>query len=154
MVPIGSGHGGSVSGVARRLFAACDGVAHVAVQSPVRLDEGNEPQPDFGVYRPRADGYFDSHPGPSDTLLLVEVSDNSPSFDRAVKVPLYARFGIPEVWIVDVVGRRLESLSAPVAGAFTVVRRYGPGDRVPLVALPGVVVPLAGVFRPDEGEVR
>jgi len=34
-------------------------------------------------------------------VLLIEISDSSLRFDRKVKVPIYARSGIREVWVVD-----------------------------------------------------
>ena len=64
---------------ARRLFSRAlrDEVALVSVQSPLRLDAYNEPEPDLMLLRPRADGYRASHPGAADVLLLVEVSESS-----------------------------------------------------------------------------
>ena len=38
----------------------------------------------------------------------IEVSDTSLAYDRTVKIPLYAKFGIPEVWIVDVAATTVE----------------------------------------------
>ena len=54
-----------------------DGLALVSVQSPLRLDAFNEPEPDLMLLRPRADDYRQSHPGAADVLLLIEVSDSS-----------------------------------------------------------------------------
>ena len=54
-----------------------DDTALVNVQSPVRLDVYNEPQPDVMLLRPRADDYRASHPSAADVLLLVEVSETS-----------------------------------------------------------------------------
>ncbi len=105
MNPIGSSH----AAVTRRLdqqFArvVADGIVLVSVQNPLRLDAYNEPQPDFVALPPRPDAYAASHPGAADALLLVEVSDSSLDHDRKTKLPVYARFGVPEVWIVDLSG--------------------------------------------------
>ena len=80
----------------------------VRCQCPLRLDPYNEPKPDLAVFRPRSDDYFHSHPSADDVLLLIEVSDTSLAYDRTVKIPLYAKFGIPEVWIVDVAATTVE----------------------------------------------
>ena len=67
----------------------------VAVQSPLRLSEDSEPEPDLMVLKPPLERYQDRLPTPEDVLLLVAVADTSLEFDRAVKLPLYAEAGIP-----------------------------------------------------------
>jgi Uma2 family endonuclease len=76
----------------------------VQVQSPIRLDEHSEPEPDLCILPSEASSY---PAWPRDVLLLIEVSDTTLRYDRDVKVPLYARAGIPEVWVVDLTGRRV-----------------------------------------------
>jgi hypothetical protein len=70
------------------------------------------------LLRPRADFYTDAHPGPRDVLLVIEVSESSLQPDRDVKVPLYARHAIPEVWLVDVAQRRVLRFTSPVGGVY------------------------------------
>lgn len=53
------------------------------------------------MLRPRADFYRAAHPGPADVLLIGEVADSSVAYDRHIKLPLYARAGIGELWLVD-----------------------------------------------------
>lgn len=79
----------------------------IAVQDPLRLGDDSEPQPDLMPLRPRADWYADAHPEASDTLLVVEVADSTLRHDRDRKLPLYARHGVPEVWLIDLHGARL-----------------------------------------------
>jgi len=52
-------------------------------------------------------------PDTANTLLVVEVADSSLQHDRGTKVPLYGRAGIPEMWLVDLVNRRVERFSEP-----------------------------------------
>jgi len=59
-----------------------------------------------------------SHPGSEDVLLVVEVADQSAAYDREVKVPLYARSGVPEVWLVDLAGERVEVYREPGPGGY------------------------------------
>lgn len=107
MAPIGSLHAGTVDQLPQRLSAHCSEQAIVRVQNPVALADRSEPQPDVVLLRPRADHYKSAHPGPEDVLLLIEVADASLSYDRDVKIPLYARHGIREVWLVDLIAKRL-----------------------------------------------
>ena len=132
MVPIGSLHGGTTDRFIR-LFAraAADGFAHVSVQRPLRLDAMNEPLPDAMLLKPRADDYRGRHPGAADVLLLVEVSDASLSHDPGTKLPLYAKFGVPEVWIVDLCGQAIEVYREPAGGAYARQERLTSGSLVP-----------------------
>ena len=100
-----------------RLFSQRVGDACVvSVQDPIALDGFNEPEPDIALLKSRADLYGESHPGPSDVYLIVEVADSSLRFDRERKIPLYAAAGIPEVWLIDLIGRCLIRHRQPVAG--------------------------------------
>lgn len=101
VAPPGSRHSSVVALMTELLVPAVRGAAILLVQSPVRLSELSEPQPDLALVRPRADRYRASHPTGSDTLLVIEVSMTTWRFDRQIKIPLYARHRVPEVWIVD-----------------------------------------------------
>jgi Uma2 family endonuclease len=102
MAPIGTRRNGCVNFLSNTLVAALHERAIVQTQGPIRLDEYSEPQPDLALLRPRPDFYGSAHPTPADVLLVSEVADTTLAFDRDVKVPIYARFGIPEVWLVDI----------------------------------------------------
>jgi Uma2 family endonuclease len=109
MAAIGSPHAEVTNRLARLFSRALrDETALVNAQSPVRLDAYNEPEPDLMILRSRGGGYRASHPSSADVLLLVEVSETSLAYDRGVKLALYARFGVPEVWIVDLAGAAVE----------------------------------------------
>lgn len=148
MAPIGSRHGGTVSFMLRQLTAAASRLALVTAQSPLRLDRASEPQPDLMLLRPRADFYRKSHPTASDVLLLIEVSDSTVRYDRQVKVPLYARHGVPEVWLVDLPGNELHCLSSPEDGTYVHATSLRAPGNVPLSMLDAVAVDLDGLFDP------
>ncbi len=61
----------------------------------------------------RERSYAAAHPSAEDVLLLVEVADTSLIYDRSIKVPLPARYGIPEVWLFDLINDRLEIYLGP-----------------------------------------
>jgi Uma2 family endonuclease len=56
---------------------------------------------------------YADHPRPADVYLLVEVSDSTLGKDRTVKLPLYAAYGIPELWIVNLVDKQIEVYTEP-----------------------------------------
>ena len=146
MSPVGSRHAGVINKLNRMLVLAVGDRGLVSVQNPIRLDDRSEPEPDVAVLRPRADDYVEATPGPEDVLLVIEVADSSLSYDRTVKAPLYAAHGLPEFWIVDLAGRAIEVHRRPAEGRYTDVSRVGASDKLELVLLPGVWVPVAAVL--------
>jgi Uma2 family endonuclease len=146
MAAIGSPHAAVTNKLARLFSRALrDDVALVSVQTPLRLDDFNEPEPDVMLLRPRDDDYRASHPGAADVLLLVEVSETSLAYDRGVKLALYARLGVPEVWIVDLVGAAVETYREPKEGAYASRERLAKGSLAPAL-LPTVTIDIAGLL--------
>jgi len=113
MTPIGRRHMACVDRFTRFFVQGLGDRAIVRVQGSLRLDDRSEPEPDLAILRPRADFYAESDAGPADALLLVEVADTSEHYDRQVKVPLYARAGIPEVWLVDLTAATVTAYRRP-----------------------------------------
>lgn len=113
LTPIGSYHASAVNLLVRLFSAVIGENAILSVQAPIALSARSELQPDLVLALPREDFYRFAHPGPTDVLLLIEVADTSLSYDREVKMPLYARHGIPELWLVDLENRRLEVFRQP-----------------------------------------
>ena len=147
MGPIGTDHAVTVNGLNKALVMACGDRAIVSVQNPLRLNPLNEPQPDFSVLRPRAGDFrTGERPTPAEILLVVEVSDSSLRFDRKVKLPLYASFGIQELWIVDLVQRQLDVYRRPQQDGYAETASFGPGDTAALWLGSEIKVPLARVF--------
>jgi Uma2 family endonuclease len=146
MPPIGSPHSGLVNILSHRLGRAAGDSAIVAVQNPVRLNHFSEPEPDIALLRPRPDFYTSAHPTPNDVFLIVEVSDSTLRYDRDIKTPLYAKHGIPEVWLVDVAGRELAIHRLPEKSGYTDIQRPTGREPIGLVALPEVKVDLSGLF--------
>jgi Uma2 family endonuclease len=118
----------------------------VRVQNPLWLDEHSEPQPDLSVLKPRADFYKSQPPRPSDALLVIEVADTSLPFDRDVKIPMYARCGIPEIWLAELRAKRLVRYRHPQQGAYSLVDQPSLGSPLDLAALPGTSIDLSALF--------
>lgn len=110
----------------------------VSVQNPVRLGEGYEPQPDLVLLGDR-EGRTGT-PRPEDVLLLIEVSDTTLRYDREVKLPLYARSSIPEVWIVDLAGGVVERHNAPSQGGYRRTEKARQGETLESETLHGFVL--------------
>jgi Uma2 family endonuclease len=102
----------------------------VRAQGPIQLDDFSEPQPDISILKRRDDFYRRAHPRPEDVLIVIEVSDSTLGFDRKVKVPLYARAGIPETWVINLPEERIEVYSDPAGGEYQTVRSYKRGRRL------------------------
>lgn len=125
----------SVQSLTHLLVELSRGRYFVSVQNPVLLAERDEPQPDLSLLKGRPDPDSSGPPGPEDILVVVEVSDTTLSYDKNVKLPLYARAGIPEVWIVDLQGQKVEVYADPGgpgrgAEGYRVFRFYGPGETI------------------------
>jgi Uma2 family endonuclease len=137
MTAIGTRHFSCVNRLNRLLVMHVgDDEAIVSVQNPVRLNEYTEPQPDLAVIRPR--DYREALPKPEDVLLLIEVSDTTLAYDRGVKLPLYARAGIREVWIVDLPNETIERYTSPSAEGYRRVEQKHRGQTLESSALPGL----------------
>lgn len=145
MAPVSAGHASVVNRLTRALVIACGDKAIVSVQNPVRLDRFNQPQPDFALFRPRDDFYAARMAGAADVLLLIEVADSSVEYDRTVKLPLYARFGIPEYWLVNLGDRVLDAYRLS-DGRYGEPNKHGSGERLALAVAPEIVVPLDHLF--------
>jgi Uma2 family endonuclease len=114
------------------------GLAILGVQDPVHLDDFSEPEPDLAVLRHKDDFYLDHHPRPEDVFLVVEVADSTLEFDRRRKLPLYARSGIPEVWIVNLVDGLLEVYRDPAPHGYRQSLRLSREDTIVPTAFPDV----------------
>jgi len=118
MSPIGSRHAACVDRLNGLLHRRPGPAFIVRVQSPIALDAYSAPEPDLVLLRPRADFYAEAHPSPSDVLLAVEVADTSADYDRAIKLPLYAQAGLPEVWLIDLQKGCIEVYAQPQGAAY------------------------------------
>ena len=115
--PIAALHAAIVDLLARHFGRSAQASVFIRCQNPLRLDGLSEPEPDIAILKPRADFYTTGHPGPADALLVIEVADSSLAYDLGVKVPLYARHGIPEVWVIDATTRQTRVFREPVGRA-------------------------------------
>jgi Uma2 family endonuclease len=147
MAPIGVAHAEVCDRLNRLLVMATGDCAIVRVGGPVDLGGYSEPQPDLLVLKnPGPEGYRQAHPEAADVLLLIEVSDSSLAFDRGAKRDLYARYAVPEYWVVDIGGQRLIAYLDPVAGSYQRTVEFRAGDTVCPQAIPHVRIVVASLL--------
>jgi Uma2 family endonuclease len=119
----------------------------ISVRTPVRLDEYSEPEPDIMLIKPLADFYKHRHPQPDDVFLLVEISDYSLERDRAEKLPLYARAGIAEVWIVDLNEQTIEVYRQPSISGYGSRVILNAGEKASPQAFPDVKLDVGELLK-------
>jgi len=146
MSPIGPSHAGTVNYLSRQLTFAVGDRGLIATQTPIVLDEHNQPQPDITVLKFNCHFYRQSHPRSEDILLLVEVADSSTRVDRNEKILRYARFGIPECWLVDIPQKVLEIYRNPGPRGFQIIQRPAIISHISLSQLPKVNVDVSHLF--------
>lgn len=147
MTPIGNRHALCVTLLNDRfsVLAAREQVS-VSPQNPVHLNDFSEPQPDLALIERRQAGLSRSHPLPGEIYLVVEVAESSFEYDQRRKVPLYARNGISEVWLVDLARNVLEVYREPARDGNRSVQRLRSGDRVAPQAFPDFVIAVESIL--------
>ena len=146
MSPIGTRHASCVRRLIAQLTEHVGRNAIVDAQNPVQLSEYAEPQPDISLLKYRADYYVKQTPAPEDILLLIEVADTSLAYDRDLKVPLYARSGVPEVWVVDLTGDAVLVRRKPEGGAYTEARTARRGEALTLPGIDGSAIKVEDIL--------
>lgn len=146
MTPIGPRHAGSVDRVNRLCVTRLGDRVIVRVQNPIQLSTDSELQPDVTLLRPRADFYTESHPGPRDVFLVIEVADTSVETDRRVKLLLYSKAGIGEAWLVDLSTDRVEVCRQPTPDGYRDVRARGRGQPLTIEAFPDLALTVQDIL--------
>jgi Uma2 family endonuclease len=85
---------------------------HYRSQQPITLSDG-EPEPDGVIAARSISDYSNRHPTAADVALVIEVADATLARDRGIKLRSYARAGIPQYWIVNLIDRQIEAYSDP-----------------------------------------
>src|SRR5688500_915551 len=149
--PKGSEHATAVDMADDALRAVLPGGWIVRVQNPLALDDESAPEPDIAVVRGARIDFRHAHP--ARPTLIIEVAESSLGFDRMAKGSLYARAGIVDYWIVNLVDRVLEVYREPVPDPavpfgcrYRSVIRLTPADVVELAGVSGVGVAVADLL--------
>lgn len=149
MPPIGGQHAGHLDRIAQPIFRQItQGI--VRIQSPIRLNDCSEPEPDLTILRYRDNFYTRAHPTPADVLLIIEIADSTLRYDQDIKVPLYAKAGIPEVWLLDLINRRVAIYRYPSTDGYRQIQFPAPDEQISPSLLPELTLRIAELFLPHE----
>jgi Uma2 family endonuclease len=147
MSPIGLGHARAVRRLTNAFARHLGDRAIVSCQNPLHCNDESLPQPDIVIIQGPESRYDKRHPGAGDALVVVEVADSSLRFDQKVKVPLCARVGIPEAWVIDLRHQRVHVYTDPVPdgakrGRYVVTTVLTSTDTLVPTAFPDVKIPI------------
>jgi Uma2 family endonuclease len=149
--PKGSEHAAAVDMAYLALLSAIPAGWTVRGQNPLALDDESAPEPDLAVVRGSPSDFRHAHP--TRPALVIEVAESSLRFDRVTKGSLYARAGIGDYWIVNLIDRGVEiyrdpgpDLTAPFGWRYTSVNRFRPGDSVTPVGVPAAPLAVAALL--------
>jgi Uma2 family endonuclease len=153
--PQGSSHAAVVMHVGRVLTAAFGAGWHARLRAPLALDDASEPEPDVAIVFGVPFDYFDAHP--STAALIVEVAESSLRLDCRFKTGLYARAGLQEYWIVNLVDDVLEvhrdpqpAPDAEFGAVYRDVARFQRSSSVTPLAAPQARIPVADLLPPAQ----
>lgn len=116
MSPHGAPHDGTLQILEALLKRVLGTRADVRVQSAFAASDDSQPEPDIAVV-PRAD-YRSAHP--ERAFLIVEIAHSSLQRDRE-KALIYAKSGVPEYWIVNLVDKLVERFRTPTPTGYQAV---------------------------------
>ena len=140
MSPIGTAHFWTVVQLDRLLNQHLANQALVVCQGPLSLPD-SEPEPDIMVVQ--LTDYRQRLPQPADVFWLIEVADSSLNYDRTRKLPLYARHGVPEVWLIDLNARITEVYRQPAGDGYQNVTT---ADTLTPLAFPELTIALTDIL--------
>jgi Uma2 family endonuclease len=136
-------HAGTVQRLTKVLGRALLGRADVRIQLPLAASDESMPEPDAAVVK--MGDYDEAHP--TTAFLVVEVAEASLRKDRKLKADLYARAGVPEYWIVNLVDRLIEVHTEVAGAAYTRVTPVRPGESLRLRAFPDIEIAVSELLR-------
>jgi Uma2 family endonuclease len=146
--PMNPPHSSAITRTIRLLVTRLGARATVCCQTPVTLLYDSEPLPDFALVAPDQSDYGDRHPGPNDIHLLIEVADSSRDLDQRKKIPLFARSGIREAWLVDLVDGLLVVYREPSEAGYGSKIELRRGDPVAPLDFPSEVFAVTALLGP------
>ena len=149
--PQGSRHFAALRATQEALRAAFGAGWEIRGQGPLALDEESEPEPDVAVVAGGPRDYLSSHP--SRPALVVEIALTSLALDRGEKASLYARAGVEDYWIVNLVDNTLEVYRDPRANPdspygwhYGSVLTLSASDRVRPLSVPNAEIRVADLL--------
>lgn len=103
---------------------------------PITLDN-SEPEPDIAIVSSPYTNYISRHPYARDIYWLIEVSNKTLIKDLEEKSITYARNGIYEYWVIDLVNKKLWVFTNPKSDCYLDKQELTAGTINP-VAFPNI----------------
>lgn len=142
-------HAAVRGGACEILRPCCGDARHVRQRCPLVLTDDTDLMPDVAVVTGHIRTYMHAHPRTAE--LVMEISDNSLHEDLHQKAELNAEYGIPDYWVLDVLGRRLFVFRGPRRGMcqkfeYGEITIHEPGMVVSPLFAPDAVIPVADLL--------
>ncbi|MDQ2787024.1 MAG: Uma2 family endonuclease [Chloroflexota bacterium] len=150
MSPVGSRHFECVTNLLELIIGRKPDTVRVTMQNPIRLLDESEPEPDLTIMR--AKRYWRRIPTVADVLIVIEVSDSTRNYDYGTKMPLYARAGVPELWIVDLMTDRVERYTEPDMSTYQQIHHFERGSIIESAAVPELAIPVDSILEPPDDD--
>lgn len=146
MSPVGTTHQATIDKSSRILnrFSLDDAI--IRVQGPIQINDLSEPEPDILLLKAKEDFYADQHPGPTDTLLLIEVSNSSLEYDKTIKLQLYATADVPVYWVVNIPDNQVEVYQNPDGDIYKSISIFKLDETIPLLDFPNCNVAVSTIL--------
>ncbi|MFM7887768.1 MAG: Uma2 family endonuclease [Pseudanabaena sp.] len=143
----GAGRSAAVTRCDHILRRVLGDVALVRLQDPIQLDDYSEPEPDIAVVALDIHDYEDCHPTSEAVYLLVEVADTNLKRDLDFKMRLYAKSGIFEYWVLDVINRQIYIFRNPSPEGYQSRLTVAEGDVIALMSCGDRKIMVADLLR-------
>ena len=143
-------HGSVMHDIYRRLsdvFAPMQLRIRCPIEVAPEDQHWSEPEPDIAVLVENKPEYAERHPRGDETLLCVEVAPCQPQHFLDIKAPIYARAGVPELWILDLVNRFFYIHRSPGARGYGRITRLGESLSV---TIGNITIPISGLLPKQE----
>ena len=118
----------------------------VRSQNPIQLSDYSQPQPDLAILTRKSDYYETAHPTPDDIFLLVEVADTTIKFDQEIKIPLYAKHNILEVWLVNLNQEIVEVYYQSNINSYTTKKIFTKKQIISPISFPEIKINVSEIF--------
>lgn len=141
----GPGHANCVAKLNLLLVRIADQLGlTVRCQLPLQLSPQDAPEPDFALIKPLPADAFHRHPLADEVALVIEVASSSLKLDRNEKQSVYAKAGIPEYWIINLVAKQLEVFRNPdiQRGRYQPPRNLIAGEQIEIKGIAGKTMTL------------
>jgi Uma2 family endonuclease len=139
---MGPRHASVVSRVSHLFVELFDRKVVIRSQLPFGIGVYSELEPDIALFRVVEDFYSSKHPGPADAILVLEIADSSLTYDRDMKLKVYAAANVPEVWIADLRGDSLLVFRDPSSRAYKTSLSFKREDSISCLAFPDIRFPV------------